>query len=343
MPRVLLFITVIIGLYLFLNPPVSVIADVPPFPQQVEVVVKPGVTAYEVQAVKRSLSLAAKVLSEEARLPLKHPVTVILTPDITSYYQVLMTEELIDSDSALYQASVSAGTTKESHIVLNCGAVPNYNDLIFIAAHELTHQYQFETEGDWSRNNWFIEGMAEVIAATVVGINQGNRAGLVADYRHNWTMQLRKAAPKIPGLQQLDKRREWFEAFNQYHTLPYRYGALAVFNLADERGLPALGQYIRLRNQGMSAEAAFQQVFNKTLPVFFQNQDRWLKEKIDEKHYQLKAYWFITPMRLFANIGQKMSVQVQCLYTKSLGKLENAKYDRNGGHKYASGCLGTAA
>lgn len=306
MPRLLLFITVLIGLYLFLNPPVSVIADIPPFPQQVEVVAKPGVTTYEIQAVKRSLSLAAKVLEEEAGLPLKHPVKVILTPDIAAYYQVLMAEEAIDSDSALYQASISAGTTNERHIVLNCGAVPNYNDLIFIAAHELTHQYQFEAEGEWSRNNWFIEGMAEVIGATVVGINQGNRSGLVADYRQNWTLQLRKAGPSVPVLQQLDKRKDWFEAFNQYHTLPYRYGALAVFNLADEHGLLSLGQYIRLRNRGVSAEEAFQRIFNKTLPAFFQNQDRWLKEKIDEKHYQLKAQQSITPRALLASAEKQM-------------------------------------
>lgn len=299
MSRLLLFITVLIGLYLFLNPPVSVIADIPPFPKQIEVVAKPGVTPYEVQAVKRSVSLASKLLEEEAGLALKHSVKIILTPDITTYYQALTAEELIDSDSALYQASVSAGTTKDSHIVLNCGAVPNYNDLIFIAAHELTHQYQFETEGEWSRNNWLIEGMAEVIAASVVGINQGNRTGSVADYRQSLITQLRKAAPSLPALEQLDKRKDWFEAFNQYHTLPYRYSALAVFNLVDEQGLSSLGKYITLRNRGIAAEEAFKQVFKQPLPVFFQKQNGWLREQTDEKHYQIKAHLPIAHKSLF--------------------------------------------
>lgn len=299
MPRLLLFITVLIGLYLFLNPPISVIADIPPFPKKIEVVAKPGVTPYEIQAVKRSVSLASKLLEEETGLALKHPVKIVLAPDITSYYQVLTAEELIDSNTALYQASVSAGTTKDSHIVLNCGAVPNYNDLIFIAAHELTHQYQFETEGEWSRNNWFIEGMAEVIAASVVGVNQGNRAGLVSDYRQTWITQLGKAAPLLPELAQMDKRKDWFEAFNQYHTLPYRYGALAVFNLTDEHGFRSLGEYITLRNRGIAAEDAFQQVFKKPLPSFFQLQDGWLKEKTNEKHYEIKADLPVTRIGLF--------------------------------------------
>ena len=287
--RLLLLIVVLISCYLFLNPPVTVVADLPPLPQQIEVVAKPGVTPYELQAVKRSLSLAANVLEKEAGLKLQHPVRVIVTPDLTSYYSVLTGEEGIDRDSALFQASISAGTTKDDHIVINSGSVPHYNDLIFIAAHELTHQYQFETVGEWSRNNWFIEGMAEVVAATVVGVNQGNREMAVNDYRHTWLLQMRKAAPELPGLGQLDKRTDWFQAFQQYHTLPYRYGALAVFSLMDEQGLPGLGAYIKLRNRGLAADDAFEKVYKRPLPNFYKQQDNWLKEKTDEKHYEIKA------------------------------------------------------
>jgi hypothetical protein len=290
--RLLIFVAVILGLYFFLNPPVSVVAELPSFPAQVEVIAKPGVSNYELQAVNRSIRLTAHMLEQEIGLQLHHPVKVMLVPDITAYYTVLMEELKLDGNSALYQAGISAGTTGGQQIVLNCGAVPNYNDLVFITAHEITHQYQFETAAEWTRNNWFIEGMAEVVAANIVAVNQGDR-DIANDYRKTWEKQLRKAAPGLPELKQLDERKDWTEAFFQYNILTYRYGALAVYNLVDQCGFPSLAVYITARNRGMKAEDAFFRAFKQELPVFFQEQDRWLNENTKHKIDNAKAGTFI--------------------------------------------------
>ena len=276
--RLFLLLAAIIGSYLFLNPPLTVIAELPPFPAAVEITVKPGVSNYEEQAVRRAVSLTARMLQSEAGLALTHPVRILLVPDSASYYWALSTEEGMDRDSALFQASTSSGSTNEMHVIINCGAVPQYNDLVFITAHEMTHQFQFAGKGEWSRNNWLLEGMAEVVGATVVGINQ-DKNNVVNDYRQQWQQQLDRAQLNSPGLKELDERLSWGAAFRQYKAIAYRRSALAVFQLADEYGFRGLGSYINLRNAGLGAEDAFAEAFHQSLADYYVEQDSLVKGK----------------------------------------------------------------
>lgn len=281
MLRIFLLVLAILGLYLTLEPPLLIVADVPPVPGNVEIIAKPGVTAYETQIARRAVAFTVQVLEETNGMRLKHQVKLTLVPDLAAYLAVLVQDEGLDKNTALFQATQSAGSSRENRVIVNMGGIERYHDAIFVVAHELTHQYQTEALGDWSRLNWLTEGMADVVAARVVEVNSGaepgERRNPMRQYREAWLKAVADAKRR-PALAALDTRADWIQAVQQYGpVIAYRISSLAVFQLIDTSGFSTFARYLELRGKGMQAEAAFEAAFGKTLDTFITEYPRLLE------------------------------------------------------------------
>ncbi|WP_093688015.1 hypothetical protein [Sporolituus thermophilus] len=276
MVRIFLYVAAVIGLYLVVLPPVPVVADVPPFPSQVEMVAKPGVSKFELQIARRAVSFTARFMDERCQLALNHPVKVVLTADQASYFAVLRDEEQLDGDIIRSQLARSTGTTVNDHVIINAGAVEYYRDMVFITAHEMVHQYQ-PADAAQAGLCWLTEGTADVVAANVVAADSGKTA-VVDEYRRNW-LKVVKSDGHRPGLEMLDAKADWLAAVRRDAPVAYRTAALAVLYLTDRNGYGALAAYWQLRAGGKPPEPAFQQAFGLSSAQFAAQFAAWLAQQ----------------------------------------------------------------
>lgn len=275
MLRFFVSILLILCLYVYLNPPLY-LSPAPSLPGQIEIIAQPGVSDFEIKAVHRAAAHTAHFFGVVCHRDLSDPVTIILTVDSLSFLHTLTQDEGLDANSALFFASLGAGVNRGHHIVLNTGLLPQYNDLIFVTAHELTHQYQFHRFEASSRYNWLVEGMADAIAAHVVAANLSHDLGqsVLTQYRQNWLKSLSGA--KRFSLGMLDSRQEWNKAMQQNAVAAYRTAGLAAMLLVDRYGFESLMAYVTLCDNGMEAEQAFRDSFGTSFNEFSRQYDDYL-------------------------------------------------------------------
>ena len=278
--RVLCIIFAILGLYIWAEPPILVVSQLPPFPNNVEIVATPGVSSFDVSIARRAVCLTAKLLEEKYSLALGRDVKIILVPDVFSYSLTLQNDENLSSDVALLQASNSFGTANNNHIIINVGGIAGYNDTLFITAHELTHQYQIAEAGQWSRLNWLMEGMADMVAAEVVNDNTVNSGANEVDlYRFSWLNTLRRAHG-MPNLKKLDTRYDWVANFEHDGPVTYRTAGFAVLKLATSRDTANFKTYMNTLKSGVDAEQAFQSAFGVSCSAYAQEYEDWLAKNL---------------------------------------------------------------
>jgi len=276
----ILAVIAIIVLYVWVEPPIFIIAQLPAFPEGVEIVAKPGVSSYDISIVRRAVCLTTKLLEENYSLTRDQDIKIILVPDAFSYSVTLQQDEKLSGDLSIFQASHSFGTANNNHIILNVGEIAGYNDTLFITAHELTHQYQTTEAGKWNHLNWLMEGMADMVAAQVVNENTVNNGeSEVNRYRISWLNTLRSTQVK-PDLRKLDTRYDWLLDLQNNGSATYRTAGLAVLKLADSRGNANFKMYMNKLREGVDAEQAFQSAFGVSCLAYTQDYEDWLANNL---------------------------------------------------------------
>jgi hypothetical protein len=195
----------------------------------------------------------------------------MLTANKENYTEALIRKSRHPRDAAAQRADKSIGLSARGMIFEDIGRQNNVAEKIFVAAHELTHQFQDQASNGHHRPVvWISEGVADCIAAKVV-----EQAGLgsIAAYRKLWSRQLNSAAER-PHLAQLHGVADWAAAENHYGgNLIYRMGDMAVLQLIELRDEKALFAYFR-RLQRMDFEQAFQETFGLDLRQFEQQAEQ---------------------------------------------------------------------
>jgi hypothetical protein len=276
MLRLIMTLVAIIGVYLWFQPPLLVVSELPPCPPGIEIEVRAGVAAVDVDIARRAVILTAGLLESEYSLALDKNIKLVLVPDRLSYYAALQKDEHLPNEAALFQATSSFGTSLNGRIILAVGAVAGYNDTLFLTAHEMTHQYQLAETGHWGRLYWLMEGMADMVAAQAVNANTADAAaGEAGHYPELW-LNLLRVAPELPRLSELDTRQQWLTAMAKNAPVAYRKAGLAVLKLTEYKGSASFKIYMTLLKQGANADQAFAAAFGLTADEFVDRFETWL-------------------------------------------------------------------
>lgn len=276
MLRLVIIILSIIGLYVICHPPLN-LAPLPAFPANVNLRVQSGVLPEDQETVTRAISLTCAIWEKEYGLKLDRPVKLTIVSDQFSYLQHLLHEEHLPASVAYFQTGHSSGVTHADHIIINARSAKDYDELLFITAHEISHLYQLQINPQCTRLTWVIEGMADVLAARVVAENTG-RMEKTADYQQKW-LSLLGALNKHPPLTDLDTRQDWLRSLAAYGEVPtYRTSALAVAALVKQTGYSPLKQLLQ-ELCTREPEAAFASVYGKPPIDFYDEFEQLLADK----------------------------------------------------------------
>lgn len=276
MLRIVIIIISIIGLYVIIHPSLY-LAPLPAFPTNVNLSAQSGVLLDDKETVTRAISLTCDLWEKEYGVKLDHPVKVTIVSDQFSYLQHLIHEEHLPASVAYFQTGHSSGLTHANHIVINARSAKDYDELIFITAHEISHLYQLQLNPDCTRLTWLIEGMADLLAARVAAKNIGQKEKMV-DYKQKWLSHL-KALSKHPCLNDLDTKQDWLRSLTTYGDITvYHTSALAVAALVKQNEYSSL---IQLQQELSLAEpeAAFFNVYGKPLKEFYGDFEQKLADK----------------------------------------------------------------
>ena len=231
----------------------------------VTIVDDPDVAPAEVEAVHQAVESTLDLFREEFGLTLDHDVRLVLAADKETFIEALMRRSRHSRDAATDRADKSVGMSTKGMIVENLGRQDNVATKIFVAAHELTHQFQDQvSQQHHNAVRWLSEGVANCLAAKVV---EQAKLGSMAAFREQWGRQVRSAAQR-PRLADLHGAAAWMAAESRYGgDLIYSLGSVAVLDLIELRGERALFAYFsRLRR--MDCEQAFQEAFGLDLSQF---------------------------------------------------------------------------
>lgn len=275
MLRLIFIILSVVGLYAVVHPTLH-LAPLPAFPGNVNLSVQSTVSSEDKEAITRAICFTGDFWDKEYGLKLDQPVRVTIVLDQISYLQHLINEEHLPTSVAYFQTGHSAGLTHANHVVINARSAKDYNELIFITAHELSHQYQRQLNPSPTRLTWLVEGMADVIAARVVSENIG-REDKAADYHQQWLSNL-KAIRKHPRLNELDTSQGWLSSIVTYgETSTYHTAGVAVAALAKQAGYQSLGQ-LQKKLCLVDSEQAFKDLYGKSLTEFYEEVEQVLNQ-----------------------------------------------------------------
>lgn len=233
----------------------------------VTVVLEPRVQADVAADFTRAGDLTVQFFREIYAVDLTRQVRIVLVPDAAGYAAAMIREWNITQTEADRRVRTTSGWTSGTTIIVNVSNTTTPRARIFLASHELTHQYQIQTSapaGAWSLY-WLTEGAADVIGARVA---ERGGVGSMAETKQAWIDTLRRA-PTRPDLNQIGTEPSWFAALNVHGSgVTYRYAAMAGLYLAETKGYPPLmGFYAALRDSRDRA-LAFQRVVGVTLEEF---------------------------------------------------------------------------
>lgn len=236
----------------------------------VTIVDDPDVDQAASEAVQQAVDATLDYFRAEYGLTLDHDVRLVLAADKENFIEALIRRSRHTPEAAADRAGKSVGLSMPGMIVENVGHQDTVAKKIFVAAHELTHQFQDQMcrhrQGTIS---WLSEGMANAIAAKIV---EQEQRGSVSRFREHWQRTVR-AAKKRPFMAQLRDASAWRAAESRFGGDPiYGMGSLAVLDLIDLRGEHALFDfYTRLRTA--DRELAFQDAFGRDLSQFEREYD----------------------------------------------------------------------
>lgn len=232
----------------------------------------PDVPAQTRVHVEAAADLVADMLTEY-RLPLRHPVTVLVTVDAATYERVLQQYGYSAEKSRQTAQSTSGISLSNRPIILLKGTPALHSkraEVFRVLPHEVFHQVQSQF-GRQATANWMVEAAPElfqVIAREKAGLEE-TKISLAK------TAMRVFAAKTIPSAQQLmTPNYADFSALARQGYPVYQMSLLMLHHLAG-KDFEAVLQYYRLLNQGLSADKAFIALFRRDQSAFAAEMDQY--------------------------------------------------------------------
>lgn len=222
--------------------------------------------------VEAAVDLVADMLTEY-RLPLRNPITVLVTADQATYEKLLL-QYGYSLEKARQTAQHTAGISLGNRpIILLKGttALHTKREEVFrVLPHEVFHQVQSQF-GRQTTASWIVEAAPELfqlIAREKAGLEE-SKISLAK------TAMRVFAAKDIPSAQQLmTPNYADFSALARQGYPVYPMSLLMLHHLTGT-DFEAVLQYYRLLNQGMSADKAFVALFRRPQAFFAAEMDQY--------------------------------------------------------------------
>lgn len=239
----------------------------------------PDVSAQTRTHVEAAVDLVANMLTEY-KLPLRNPITVLVTADAATYEKLLLQygySAEVSRKTAQFSSGVSLGN-RPIILLKGTSALHTKRDEVYrVLPHEVFHQVQSQF-GRQTTASWMVEAAPElfqVIAREKAGLEEVKLSLAKTAMRVF-------SAKSIPSAQQLmTPNYADFSALSRQGYPVYQMSLLMLHHLTGT-DFEAVLQYYRLLNQGMSAERAFVALFRRPQAIFAAEMDQYFA-KLREK------------------------------------------------------------
>ena len=239
----------------------------------------PDVSAQTRTHVEAAVDLVANMLTEY-KLPLRNPITVLVTADAATYEKLLLQygySAEVSRKTAQFSSGVSLGN-RPIILLKGTSALHTKRDEVYrVLPHEVFHQVQSQF-GRQTTASWMVEAAPElfqVIAREKAGLEEVKLSLAKTAMRVF-------AAKSIPSAQQLmTPNYAAFSALSRQGYPVYQMSLLMLHHLTGP-DFEAVLQYYRLLNQGMSADKAFVALFRRPQAIFAAEMDQYFA-KLREK------------------------------------------------------------
>ena len=239
----------------------------------------PDVSAQTRTHVEAAVDLVANMLTEY-KLPLRNPITVLVTADAATYEKLLLQygySAEVSRKTAQFSSGVSLGN-RPIILLKGTSALHTRRDEVYrVLPHEVFHQVQSQF-GRQTTASWMVEAAPElfqVIAREKAGLEEVKLSLAKTAMRVF-------AAKSIPSAQQLmTPNYADFSALSRQGYPVYQMSLLMLHHLTGP-DFEAVLQYYRLLNQGMSADKAFVALFRRPQAIFAAEMDQYFA-KLREK------------------------------------------------------------
>ena len=239
----------------------------------------PDVSAQTRTHVEAAVDLVANMLTEY-RLPLRNPITVLVTADAATYEKLLLQygySAEVSRKTAQFSSGVSLGN-RPIILLKGTSALHTKRDEVYrVLPHEVFHQVQSQF-GRQTTASWMVEAAPElfqVIAREKAGLEEVKLSLAKTAMRVF-------SAKSIPSAQQLmTPNYADFSALSRQGYPVYQMSLLMLHHLTGP-DFEAVLQYYRLLNQGMSADKAFVALFRRPQAIFAAEMDQYFA-KLREK------------------------------------------------------------
>lgn len=215
----------------------------------------------------QALASAARVMSQDLGLP---PVNATLH----------LFEDEMTFEAALLARGAPAVTARDTVRAMTAVGRPGeilanrrrlnrlrWDARTFVMAHELAHVLQYDLTGGvrGTADQWVREGFAEWVAMRVVSRLGGPTFGRLTAVR---VRAVGRGASRLPSLTTLVTFAEWTRAADAPGDPPvYELATLAVIDLVETHGLPALLDYFRA-SASRRPSANFERAFGTSRAAF---------------------------------------------------------------------------
>ena len=239
----------------------------------------PDVSAQTRTHVEAAVDLVANMLTEY-KLPLRNPITVLVTADAATYEKLLLQygySAEVSRKTAQFSSGVSLGN-RPIILLKGTSALHTTRDEVSrVLPHEVFHQVQSQF-GRQTTASWMVEAAPElfqVIAREKAGLEEVKLSLAKTAMRVF-------SAKSIPSAQQLmTPNYADFSALSRQGYPVYQMSLLMLHHLTGP-DFEAVLQYYRLLNQGMSADKAFVALFRRPQAIFAAEMDQYFA-KLREK------------------------------------------------------------
>ena len=239
----------------------------------------PDVSAQTRTHVEAAVDLVANMLTEY-KLPLRNPITVLVTADAATYEKLLLQygySAEVSGKTAQFSSGVSLGN-RPIILLKGTSALHTKRDEVYrVLPHEVFHQVQSQF-GRQTTASWMVEAAPElfqVIAREKAGLEEVKLSLAKTAMRVF-------SAKSIPSAQQLmTPNYADFSALSRQGYPVYQMSLLMLHHLTGP-DFEAVLQYYRLLNQGMSADKAFVALFRRPQAIFAAEMDQYFA-KLREK------------------------------------------------------------
>ena len=239
----------------------------------------PDVSAQTRTHVEAAVDLVANMLTEY-KLPLRNPITVLVTADAATYEKLLLQygySAEVSRKTAQFSSGVSLGN-RPIILLKGTSALHTKRDEVYrVLPHEVFHQVQSQF-GRQTTASWMVEAAPElfqVIAREKAGLEEVKLSLAKTAMRVF-------SAKSIPSAQQLmTPNYADFSALSRQGYPVYQMSLLMLHHLTGP-DFEAVLQYYRLLNQGLSADKAFVALFRRPQAIFAAEMDQYFA-KLREK------------------------------------------------------------